>query len=387
VHSSIVPVPSMAPKLAVGEPTLECVNPLTCADWNQLVLEHPACSVFHSAEWAKVLSSTYGHVPVYLVERRGGHFHRVFPLMEVSSRLTGRRGVSLPFTDFCDPLVAGDRFGETFEQAVAFGRTREWSYVESKTSILKNGSEQGLEFFTHSLDLRKPAEALFAKLNSTLRNEIRKCERSGVEVILATDLLAVEQYYQLHCLTRRKHGLPPQPFTFFQKIHEHLIAKGHGFVALSYLNGSEKPEKQQAKGSHDLCDNTAGACKGARPVAGSVFLHFGSRAVYKFSAAEELPNRLPATKLALWRAIQWYQSRDFSCLDLGRTSMGNDGLRRYKQAWGAEEGRVKNIKFDLRGDAFVTEKDKVYGPYNFVFRRCPLAVSRLIGRLLYPHLD
>jgi len=33
------------------------------------------------------------------------------------------------------------------------------------------------------------------------------------------------EYYRLHCLTRKRHGLPPQPTGFFQKIQEHIIAK------------------------------------------------------------------------------------------------------------------------------------------------------------------
>lgn len=41
----------------------------------------------------------------------------VFPVMEVNNPLTGKRGVSLPFTDYCDPIVTND---EQFEEILTY---------------------------------------------------------------------------------------------------------------------------------------------------------------------------------------------------------------------------------------------------------------------------
>ena len=376
---------------------LDVVDPIQNPHWDDQLLALAGCSVFHSTGWAEVLSSTYSHKPAYLLNSQAGRLNALLPLMEVSSKVSGRRGVSLPFTDFCDPLLGAETaFDEVFQAAIALGKSRQWKYLE-----VRIGSEIGafkqpsLEFFGHAIDLKRPEAAIFSSINSTLRNEIRKAERSGVEVVLATDPNAMKLYYELHCLTRRKHGLPPQPFSFFSNIHAHLVSKGFGFVALAF----QKPRADAAgetKSNAPVPDAGPprlfrGDCRQAlqnqHPIAGGVFLNFGRRAVYKFGASDESQTKVPAGKLALWRAIQYYQSQQLEILEMGRTSIENAGLRRYKQAWGAAERRIRNFKYDLIHDRMLAERDKVYGWYNRFFTLCPPGLSRLIGAWLYPHLD
>jgi hypothetical protein len=81
------------------------VNPLDDPDWDVAVAKFPGASFFHTAAWARVLHDTYQFDPIYFVEKRtDGSISALIPLMEVNSWLTGRRGISLPFTDECAPL-------------------------------------------------------------------------------------------------------------------------------------------------------------------------------------------------------------------------------------------------------------------------------------------
>jgi len=78
-----------------------------------------------------VLHESYGYSPCYFVTARAGGFGGMLPVMEVSSRWTGRRGVSLPFTDGCDPLSApGCDARPLVEAAVQHAGERAWRYVE-----------------------------------------------------------------------------------------------------------------------------------------------------------------------------------------------------------------------------------------------------------------
>src|SRR5262245_35109977 len=83
---------------------VRCVNPLEDPAWDARVRRFPAASVFHGQAWARALHACYGFAPRYLVGEGEGGASSILPLMEVSSWLTGRRGVSLPFTDECAPL-------------------------------------------------------------------------------------------------------------------------------------------------------------------------------------------------------------------------------------------------------------------------------------------
>ncbi len=83
----------------------EILDPLSDRRWDQLATLHPGCDIFHSSAWARVLCKTYRHRPFYLHLSQGSRTRALVPMMEVASILTGRRGVGLPFSDFCGPLL------------------------------------------------------------------------------------------------------------------------------------------------------------------------------------------------------------------------------------------------------------------------------------------
>src|SRR5207249_10657079 len=84
---------------------LRILDPLHDADWDRLVVSHPDGNFFHSAVWAKVLVQTYGHKPFYLAFFRQCQPVALVPIMEIKSAFTGRRGICLPFSDVCCPLI------------------------------------------------------------------------------------------------------------------------------------------------------------------------------------------------------------------------------------------------------------------------------------------
>src|ERR1700741_4502663 len=91
-----------SPLLAVDAPVnsaAQCVNPITQPGWDAMVAKHQDGSFFHSAAWASVLTDSYGYSPRYFVVKENDALRALLPVMEVNSRFTGRRGVSLPFTD------------------------------------------------------------------------------------------------------------------------------------------------------------------------------------------------------------------------------------------------------------------------------------------------
>jgi hypothetical protein len=212
------------------------IDPRSDTEWSRLVGEHPEATIFHTSAWANVLCDTYGHVPRYLRFTMDDKLHALLPLMEVASPLTGRRGVSLPFSDFCAPLVFAEspsnhRIVETLAH---LARERRWKYFELRsTPTTTSAIVPNKTFYTHKLDLRKPMEQLLEGLDSAARRAIRKAERSGLTVEVSRDEKAVEQFYRLHGRTRRRHGVPPQPWRFFSNIFKHIINQDLGFVVLA----------------------------------------------------------------------------------------------------------------------------------------------------------
>jgi len=117
--------------MQVHSRSVQRLNPISEERWDSRLPANAGCSFFHGTGWAKVLQSTYGYQPNYFATLAGERLDALLPVMEVDSWLTGRRGVSLPFTDYCDPLASDlPAFKQLFEQAVQYGRERHWKYLE-----------------------------------------------------------------------------------------------------------------------------------------------------------------------------------------------------------------------------------------------------------------
>ena len=340
----------------------ETIDPLTDPSWDRRLAGHPEASFFHGTAWVRVLQETYGFKPAFLVQHDAGQYRAMIPAMEIDSWLTGRRGVALPFTDESGPLCDEPaRFPEFFKRALAVARQRGWRYLECRGGrTLFPSAPASTSFFGHRLDLTPKEETLFATVDGSVRRAVRKGEQAGLTITFSQTPEATETFYQLLCRTRRKHGLPAQPYRFFANIQRHILAPNHGQVALAH-HGSE-------------------------PVAGAVFFHLGTSALYKFGASDETRQHLRANNLLMWEAIRWHAQRGFRSLDFGRTSVANSGLRRYKLGWGAVERTVDYVRYDLRRDEFVTVPDGAAGWHNQLFRALPISLSRLAGSVLYKHV-
>ncbi|MGH7952850.1 MAG: lipid II:glycine glycyltransferase FemX [Limisphaerales bacterium] len=340
---------------------MQWTNPLEHSDWDSLILERPDFSFFHSSAWANVLTETYGYTPTYFIARKSGALHSLLPIMEVASRLTGRRGISLPFTDDCEPLCPDTTsFKKLFQNAIEFGKGRDWKFIEFRGGRkFANRIPASLSFHGHTVDLADGEGLLFNNLKNSVRRAIRNAEKNGVEVEISQDLESVRNFYSLQCKARRKHGLPPQPFSFFANIQKYVLSRNFGFVALARWQKN--------------------------PIAASIFFQFGDCAIYKFGASDEGFQNLRGNNLTMWEAIKCLSRRGVKKMDLGRTSVKNEGLRRFKSGWGAEEKTIEFFKYDLRQNTFVADRDESCGWHNRVFRSLPSFASRLIGKALYRH--
>jgi CelD/BcsL family acetyltransferase involved in cellulose biosynthesis len=339
------------------------MDPNERPDWDSLLVAHPQSTNFHTAGWARVLQDTYGHKPFYMARFEGRQLSGLLPLMETSSWLTGRRGVSLPFTDSCFPMESHSGQGrELYQRAMECGRQRRWKYLECRGHHGSwDGATPSVSYYSHAIDLGPGEEKLFKGLEGAMRRGVRKAQQAGLRISFDTGMGSVETFFALHCRTRRRHGLPPQPIRFFRNIQRHILAPGHGFVATARL--------------------------GNEPLAAAVFFCHGRQALYKFGASDGTFQRLRPNNLVMWEAMRQCQERGLAALNLGRTSLSNQGLRRFKLGLGAEEEEISYSKYDFSTKQFVQSPDRANGWFNRVFALLPLSLLRFSGAILYPHLS
>jgi CelD/BcsL family acetyltransferase involved in cellulose biosynthesis len=294
------------------------IDPRATPEWDTFVSAHPGATVFHTTAWCRVLTDTYRYKPAYIVSRdEHGAITGGVPLMLVDSWLTSRRLIGLPFSDVCGPLLPETGGDELLASARAEVLRSRASGVELRgrggADMAESGFSNGTVFLQHIIDLA-PGPGLEAKVHSSARRAIRKAEKEGVTVRASTELADVRRFYQLMVMTRRKHGLLPQPWRFFANIHRYLIATGHGYLLLADVGGET--------------------------VAGDLILQFRDQLTYKFNASDPRFLQLRPNNLLLWRAMHLGAETGCRTLDLGRCEEDNEGLRRFKLLWGAREQRV-----------------------------------------------
>lgn len=340
----------------------EVLNPLKVANWDDLLSPHPDANFFHTQSWAKVLSETYGYEPEYFSVFAEDKLIFLLPMMEVRSLLTGRRGVSLPFTDYVQPLVTCvDGLQEIWPDLVEHAKKSRWQHIDLRgDSFTQTASTVYESFYQHEIRLEKEPKQLFQRLSSNNKRNIKKVLQNGVEIEIRDDVSAVDEFYNLNAITRKRHGVPSQPYVFFKNLFKSISSDGRGIVVLAKKDGTV--------------------------VAASVYLFLGDNAIYKYGASNKEAGALRANNLVMWEAINWLSKRGFKSLNLGRTDKDNLGLLRYKNGWAAEQRTINYYRYSVNENRFVAKKQGSCSLGTRFFRTAPVAVSNILGGVLYRHV-
>jgi hypothetical protein len=338
------------------------LNPLEDSYWDRKVGAFADATAFHSAGWARVLHETYGYTPCFFATPQGVGLGSLLPLMDVSSRFTGQRGVSMPFSDFCDPLCSpGHGAGSLVDAAIQHAAEKSWRHVEFRSRAgIPQSAPATVRYFTHRLDLTMGEDALWFGLDGAARRSIRKARDSGVVVSIAHDEAAMREFFRLHCLTRKRHGVPPQPYAFFSNIRRHLAEEGAATIMLASHRG--------------------------RTIAAKVLMHSARRVIFKFGASDFAFQHLRANNLLMWEAIRRYAAQGMRDLHMGRNETDNAGLRRYKLTWGTSEGELSYHRYSPAHGDFINGRNPQQGWQHATFRRLPVPVMKIIGSLIYRHM-
>lgn len=340
----------------------EVLNPLKVANWDDLLPTYPEANFFHTQTWAKVLSETYGYEPKYFSIFGEDGLRFLLPMMEVRSIFTGRRGVSLPFTDHVQPLVTCvDGLPEIWQELVGYAKKSRWQHIDLRgEAVGQTASKVYDSFYQHEIQLEKEPQLLFDRLSSNNKRNIKKAIRQGVDIEIRDDMSAVDVFYNLNSITRKRHGVPSQPYGFFKNLFKYISSDGRGIVVLAKKEGTV--------------------------IAASVYLFLGKSAIYKYGASNQEAGSSGANNLVMWEAINWLSKRGFNCLSLGRTDQDNLGLLRYKNGWAAEQKTINYYRYNVNENRFVVKKKSSRSLGTRFFRTAPVAVSNILGGVLYRHV-
>jgi CelD/BcsL family acetyltransferase involved in cellulose biosynthesis len=334
---------------------LEIDNPR----WVDFVFASESATPFHHPAWAALLADCYRYSAFALaLDDAEGRIVAGLPVLDVSNRLTGRRWVSLPYTDACPPLVAARSSTEELVAGLEEERKRrDIPEVECRAELVGSQVRPSAEAVIHTLPLGVDPEQMEQGFKRSVRQHIAKGHRSGVNVRRAETLEELaDTFYGLHVRTRQRQGVPVQPRRYFVRLWQRILEPGLGFCLLAES------------------DN--------RPIAGAVFLAWKNTVVYKYSASDHRYLALRPNYVLLREAIRWSGANGYEALDMGRSDLDHAGLRHFKSSWGAvEEPLVYSTLGETGGGPGLSSRGApLLSP---VIRHSPRSVCRAIGELLY----
>ena len=359
---------------------MDWIDPISDRRWTEFVERHRRASVFHTVTWLESLRRTYGYGAVALTSSApGGQLTEGIPFCQVKSWISGSRLVSLPFSDHCQPLVDNGRdFGALLSQLSLRYRRTECKYIEMRAFELPNCGTAGLpsptyqdqadlnrgnsdvfeigQYNCHKIDLGSELKTLFSNFHkSCIQRKIERAERERLEYEAGRSELILAKFYHLLLLTRRRHGLPPQPKAWFRNLID-------GF-------------------GDDLTIRVA--AKNQQPIAAMLTLRHKRSLVYKYGVSDAPFHRMGGMPMLFWKAIQEEKLRGAEELDLGRSDITNSGLNQFKEHLGGVPRRLIYVRMGCHRDALI--RARPMARVHALFARMPALLAQVAGRLLYKH--
>ena len=116
-------------------------------------------------------------------------------------------------------LAPPGRSGANSRLAVGGVAPSEPSVNRFEVAARASGLERGAEYHMHRLDLRPQVAEIFGRMHhSSTQRAVRRAEREGLTYETGTSDRLLASFYRLLRMTRRRHGLPPQPFAWFRNL-------------------------------------------------------------------------------------------------------------------------------------------------------------------------
>ena len=325
---------------------------------------------FYSDErWLDLIQAVYGF-RVTRIEARGskGELRGSLAVCALASPLTGRRVVSLPFSDVGAMFASDDDAARSLiDQAVELGRRHRARYVELRTgpSPILDQRDDFVATDTYvrwRLSLGAGEEKVWAGVEKPVQRQVRKSRKLGVTIRFAEERSAMDVYHRLHVGTRSgKHGMPAQPRAFFRGLWDRF--GGDGTV-------------QAVFAEHE-----------GRTIAGMILFAAGDTVHYAYGASEEQSLHLAPNNLLMWESIAWATRKGFQAFDMGRTARDNQGLMEFKRKWGATADPLPYYYWPhVAGLASTSESSRKYQILTACWKRLPVPVAATLGGALYKHL-
>jgi CelD/BcsL family acetyltransferase involved in cellulose biosynthesis len=280
--------------------------------------------------------------------------------------MTGRRMVSLPFSDHCDLLAdSAAEQAELLAHVCEYVGRGGYAHAEIRPTtaeperLTTANLQPSKTFCLHKVPLDAPLDALFRNLHrSCIQRKIRRAEKEGLIYSGGRSEPLLQKFYNLLLRTRRRHCLPPQPLRWFRNLVE------------------------------SMGENTTIrlVTKNECPVAAILTLSHKTTVTYKYGCSDERFHSLGGTPFLFWKTIQESKSQGMRVLDLGRSDLDQAGLVEFKDRLGAIRTMLTYWRYPGMRSAKARHSNWRIQFAKGIISWIPDPVFVASGRFLYRHI-
>ena len=350
-------------------PKVHRIDPLDDSRWGTLLQEQPRASVFHSVEWLRAIRRTYGYKPIaFTTSPSDAPLKNGVVFCRIDSWFTGRRLVSVPFSDHCEPLV--EELSDLREMTTALAEElhrEHFDYIELRPMRddcdLASLYRSSRSYYFHELSLNPDLDTLFRSCHKdSIQRKIRRAEREGLTYEEGRSPGLLNAFYRLMLITRRRHSIPPQPRAWFYN-----LADSFGEALKIRI-----------------------AFKDRQAVAAILTLQHKDVMLYKYGCSDARFNNLGGTHLLFWKTIQEAKRSGLRAFDLGRSDRNNIGLVTFKERWGGTRSELNYLRFAAaphsKGTFRAAETDWKKQVTQQVIPYVPDRLLSWVGDVAYRHI-
>jgi CelD/BcsL family acetyltransferase involved in cellulose biosynthesis len=363
-------LPHLQPRDIHPSSDVSIVEPAREAAWDEYVASHPNGWICLSSGWKRVLEESFPHIKGHflsMTDERGA-IRAGLGLYSVTSRLTGRRLVSVPFATLSDPLVSNEaQWKALTDSAISMSKELKTDYLEIRThssTVQFPADRFGVidSYRHHSIPLDRDLDQIKKSFDRTcVRQRISRAEKSGVAVQPVRTEKDLREFYRLYLMSRKRIQRPPQPYRFIRSLWSHF--------------GPDTVSVRLARYQHQY-------------VAGIMLFRFRNRVSAEFLVIDERFLAVSPGHLLFWEAIREAWNRKDRSFDFGRTAATNTPLMDYKNRWGTTvTGLPIYISPPERAPGIGGREDSLkYRATRFLSERMPESLFVRFGNFCYRHM-
>lgn len=351
--------------MSISEIKIELNNPRSREEWESYVYRHPEGHLRHLPQWKEVLEDTFHYQPFYLFARNeNDELCGILSLFQVKGLLTGKRLVSLPFSNTCGPIADSDYIaGKLVDEAKRLCHELKCSYLELRMKrLLDTDFEVNHYFSTYVLELSGVNDEVWGKLDKKgVRWAIKKAQRDEITVREANSMEDVAYFFhKLNEKHKRDLGVPVHPFKLFQAIYRRMGK--YTSLYFGELNG--------------------------KIIGGIIVLKYKDTNLYYCGAWDNGYLKYHPNSLLLWRAIEKGCEEGYRYFDFGKTSTDNVGLSHFKKDWGSERNQLYFHYYPKAPKSlWLNREGAMWRIITTVWKRLPVPLATCLSKFAFKQLE